>query len=474
MKRKADQMDGVGIIKRTQPYTLEYAIELCRHFYKTLDTEASRAFWDEQNVSTNRRKLKFKVADDAWENTWCLGSIQAFRVANPTALTLPTRRSPYTFEQALGIVNDAYKTIAVDESKQWWKEQAETGVQPKCRSLKYVDANGELQCTGSIDNIRSGHTRNLTYEQKTESCRKAHEGHGQQNHKEAHAIRVLKRELNKYAESINGPLVEFRTQFDGLRSDVLVHFGQYDQYAAIQMKSSSCTAKQICFGRTNGYHGMFMVCMALGPHDEIKELLWFKEALTVRHIFLTPGRPSKYEAIEQARCLGIAKLYTELRYVLSVHPNPEFVRTRDQWVYDTNQCRSKQIARGLEAMKLMEDILGEPIEAPEEQNGPVDGIFRKCKLSFKIATRQTGYTNLYVFTTGKKRDQKHHEQHVTHVIVAVPDATSNKVTSLCVTTPDRINWTTYTISWRAACFPGVEGVTTREQLLEVLHKTKCL
>jgi hypothetical protein len=214
---------------------------------------------------------------------------------------------------------------------------------------------------------------------------------------------------------------------------------------------------------------MFMVCMALGPHDEIKELLWFKEGLTMKHISLTPGLPSKHKTIEQARCLGIAKLYAELYDVVSVHPNPAFLRTRNQWVYDTDQCRSKAMARGLEAMKLMEDILGEPIEAPEEQYGPVDGIFHDFKLSFKIATKHTNWKNGYCFRTGSKRNQKHYEESVAHVVVAVPDATG-KVTSLNITTPDRINWTKSTIHWKATRFPGVEGVTMREQLMTVLHK----
>jgi hypothetical protein len=253
---------------------------------------------------------------------------------------------------------------------------------------------------------------------------------------------------------------------------VLIHFGQSDQYAdnqyaAIQMKSSSCTAKMIQFSGTNDYSGMFMVCIALGPHGEMKELLWFKEALTMKKISLTHRRPSKHAAIEQARCLGIAKLYAELRDVVLLHPNPAFVRTRNQWVYDANQCRSKTVARSLEAMKLVEDILGEHIEAPEEQNGPVDGIFHDFKLSFKIATRQKATNNLYAIHTGNKRDQTHYEQHVTHVVIAMPDATG-KVTSLSITTPDKITWTKPTFYWKATCFPGVEGVTTREQLLNLL------
>jgi hypothetical protein len=466
MKRKADQIDDVGSIKRRQPYTLEEAIELCQPFYPTLDTEASKTFWEEQKVQPNRRKLKFKDADGVCRNTRRLSSIQAFRVANPTTLTLPTVRA-YTFEQALEMMNDIYKrTVAVDASKAWWEEQAEKGVSPAFRSLKYVDENGVLQRTGSIDNIRSGVTRNLTHEQKNDILSKAKQGYGQQNHKEAHAIRVLQSELNKHAQSIDGPLVVFRTQFDGLRSDVLVHFGDSDLYAAIQMKSSSCTAKHIQFTRTNDYHGMFMVCMALGEHDEIKELLWFREALTMRQIHLTPGLPSKYEIIEDARYLGISKLYAELRDVVVLHHNPAFLRTRDQWVYDTDQCLSKNIARGLEAMKLMEDILGEPIEAPEEQCGPVDGLFRDFTLSFKIATKKC--KTVYYINTGCKLDQNHYQESVTHVIVAVPDATG-KVISLSVATPDKINWTKHTFSWKATRFPGVEGITTREQLMAVLQ-----
>jgi hypothetical protein len=465
MKRKADQMDGVGI--KRKPYTLEYAIELCRPFYPTLDREASKTFWDEQKVPPCMRRLKFKDADNTWKSTRRLDSIQAFRAKHPNALTLRTRRSPYTFEQALDIVNNRYNSVDIDASRTWWEEQKENGVISAKRSLKYVDENGALQRTGRIADIRSGNSKNLTHEQKTNSRKKAMQGHGQQNHKEAHAIRVLQRELNQYAESINGPPVEFRTQFDGLRSDVLVHFGQSDLYTAIQMKSSSCTAKSIQFANTNDYENMFMVCMALGPHDEIKELLWFNDALTMKQICVTPGRPSKYEDIEQARCLGIPKLYAELRDVVSVNPNPAFLRTRDQWVYDADQCFGKSMARGFKAMKLMEDILGEPIEAPEEQNGPVDGLVHDCKLSFKIATKDNNWKNGYKFSTGKKRDQKHYEEHVTHVIVAVPD-TTGKVTSLCVTTPDKITWTKAVFYWKATCFPGVEGVTTREQLLKEL------
>jgi hypothetical protein len=295
--------------------------------------------------------------------------------------------------------------------------------------------------------------------------RKAHEGHGQQNHKEAHAIRVLQAELNQHAQSVDGPPVVFRTQFDGLRSDVLVQFGQSDRYAALQMKSCSATAKRIAFHTTDDYHGMFMVCVALGPHDEIKELLWFKEALTMTDIYLRSGRLSKHKIIEEARCLGIEKLYTELRNVVLLHPNPAFLRTRDQWVYDTDQSPNKNVARGLEAMKLVEDILKEPIEAPEEQNGPVDGLFGACNLSFKIATKQN---NGYSIRTGNKRNQQHYEEHVTHVIIAMPDATG-KVTSLCVTTPDRIDWTKSAFSWTSGRFPGVEGITMRDQLMAVLQ-----
>jgi hypothetical protein len=335
---------------------------------------------------------------------------------------------------------------------------------------------GALQRTGSIAHIRSGNTKNRTHEQKTESHRKAMEGHGQQNHKEAHAIRVLHAALNQHAQSIHGPPVVFRTQFDGLRNDALVHFGPTDHYVALQMKSCSATAKRIQFKATNGYQGMFMVCVALGPHDAIRELLWFREALTIKKICLTAGRPSTHETIERARSLGIAKLYTELRNVVLLHSNPAFLRTRDQWVYDADQCHSPKIARGLEAMKLVEDILGEPIEAPVEQNGPVDGLFQDFKLSFKIATKiatkhQTCRSRYVIHTA--RCDQKHYEENVTHVIIAVPDA-SSKATSLCVTTPDRITWIKANFRWNSSHFPGVEGITTREQLMAVLQARKSI
>jgi hypothetical protein len=71
------------------------------------------------------------------------------------------------------MVSRTYNSVAVDASKVWWKEQQENSVIPSHRSLKYVDKNGALQCTGSIDSVRSGHTRNRTHEQKTESQRKA-------------------------------------------------------------------------------------------------------------------------------------------------------------------------------------------------------------------------------------------------------------------------------------------------------------
>jgi hypothetical protein len=166
--------------------------------------------------------------------------------------------------------------------------------------------------------------------------------------------------------------------------------------------------------------------------------------------------------------LGISALYTELRNVVLLHPNPAFLRTRDQWVYDADQCHGTNIARGLEAMKLVEDILQEQIEAPEEQNGPVDGLFQDFKLSFKIATKCQKRKSLYGIGTGTKCDQKHYEENVTHVIIAMPDA-SSKVTSLCVTTPDRITWTKSTFYWKSSHFPGVEGITTREQLMTVLQ-----